>query len=62
MRNVAISNALRNVKECHWHLTRLARRRNMTRADDIAAQHHAANAHAWRSLWLNLNTKGGRHA
>lgn len=60
MRNVAIPTALRNVKACNRHLAKLARPRHLTRPDDKATQFHATRAHAWRSLWLCLNTSGGR--
>ncbi|VEG97064.1 Uncharacterised protein [Aeromonas encheleia] len=60
MRTVAIPTALRNVKALNSLLAHTAGRRHIKRPDDKAAQVNAVNAHAWRSLWLCLNTKGER--
>lgn len=59
MQTVAISHALRNVKECHRRLASAAGRRHITRPDDKAALLNAVNAYAWRSLWPRLNAIRG---
>ncbi|MGL5814497.1 MAG: hypothetical protein ACRCYW_14360 [Aeromonas sp.] len=60
MRTVAIPTALRNVKALNRQLAHAAGRRHIKRPDDKAALANAINAHAWRSLWLNMNAKGAR--